>query len=370
MILGVDLGHFDPTRAADEARVASNILGSHLLGFEVGNEPNDYGGALLSLRSKSYDASTYLAELAAYLAAMRATTAGVRLYGPDLGWIGAQPWLTAISADQEMPFLVLTQHYYPTSYNLPPSVCKDTTLATAAELLSLEVRERENAVLQTIVRVGELRHREVRISETNDTASCNAPGGPATSPVFASALWSLDWSLRAASAGVAGLNFHGYFGRCRPEGFAAMCEPGPAAAAHGQVEPRPEYYGLLAARQLEGGRFVPTRLTSPRPLPDLTIWATITPHGTVKIALDNLATAGSAQSVLIPLSGYTATEESLTGPSVAARNGVALGDAAVGSRGRWRPKLVIVPRSGHYLRVAASPASATIVTLRPTHSTR
>ncbi len=36
-----------------------------------------------------------------------------------------------------------------------------------------------------------------------------------------------------------------------------------------------------------------THLTSASPLPDLTTWATIAPTGTIKIVLDNLATAGS-----------------------------------------------------------------------------
>ena len=36
-IVGVDLGHFDPLRAASEAQAAERILGSSLLGFEIGN---------------------------------------------------------------------------------------------------------------------------------------------------------------------------------------------------------------------------------------------------------------------------------------------------------------------------------------------
>ncbi len=42
VLLGVDLGHFEPARAADEARYAREILGTDLLGIEIGNEPNDY----------------------------------------------------------------------------------------------------------------------------------------------------------------------------------------------------------------------------------------------------------------------------------------------------------------------------------------
>jgi hypothetical protein len=363
VILGVDLGHFDPARAANEARVAEHALGSRLLGFEIGNEPNDYGGSWVGLRPSLYSASNYLEEIETYIAAMRETTSRIRLYGPDLGWLQSQAWLTPI-ASESTSFTTITQHYYPTMYSFSKGVCKGTPVPTASELLSPEVRERENTVLQAIVRAGDLAHRETRISETNDTASCDAPGGPATSPVFASALWSLDWVLRATSAGVAGLNFHGSFRRCLPEAFTPICAPGLAAAAHGQVSPRPEYYGLLAARQLEGGRFVPTRLISFGPLQDLTTWATVTPGGTVRIAIDNVATGGLTQPVSIPSHGYAATYETLVGPSVEATTDVILGDSQVTSTGQWRPRRVRLSPVSHSFRVAVRPGSAIIVTLR------
>jgi hypothetical protein len=368
VILGVDLGHFDPARAANEALVARHILGRRLLGFEIGNEPSNYGLPVIGLRTSSYNASDYLEELAAYSAAMRATMPSIRLYGPDLGSLAPQAWSSQIVADKSTSFVAITQHYYPTSYSFSNGACKATSIPTAAELLSPEVRERENAVLQTIVASGELAHRETRISETNDTSSCDASGGPATSPVFASALWSLDWVLRATSVGVAGLNFHGDFGRCLPEAFAPICTPGYAAAARGQVIARPEYYGLLAARQLEGGRFVPARLISAGPLPNLTTWATVTPGGTVRVAMDNLAATGLPQQVSIPVSGYTATVERLIAPSIGATSGIALGGAAVSGAGRWRPEPTRPPHTRHSVRVVVRPASAVILTLRPKRS--
>jgi hypothetical protein len=42
VILSVNLKHNDPARAADEARNAQQILGSSLLGIEIGNEPTFY----------------------------------------------------------------------------------------------------------------------------------------------------------------------------------------------------------------------------------------------------------------------------------------------------------------------------------------
>jgi hypothetical protein len=367
-ILGVDLGHFDPTRAANEAQVAERILGSRVLGFEIGNEPSNYINPSVGLRSSAYTANDYLKELATYNAALKTAAPTIRLYGPDLGLLSSQAWLLPIASDKSTSFVAIDLHYYPTKYSIPKGTCIGTPVPTALELLSPEIRERENAVLQIIVGAGELAHRKTRLSETNDTSSCDLPGGPATSPVFASALWSLDWALRAASAGVAGLNFHGYFGYCKPEAFAPICEPGNAPAANGQVVARPEYYGLLAARQLEGGRFVPARLISPGPLPNLTAWATVSPGGTIRIAIDNLAAEGLAQPVSIPVSGYAATYEKLVGPSVEARSGITLGGVSVTSAGQWRPRRVRLSRANHAFRVVVRPASAIIVTLRPKRS--
>jgi hypothetical protein len=369
-ILGVNLGHFEPARAASEAQVAEQILGSHLLGFEIGNEPNDYATSQVGLRPGTYNAGNYLEELAAYSAAMQAAVPRTRLYGPDLGRLSLQTWLAPIASAKSAPFVSIDVHYYPTHYSIPSATCKGTPLPTAVELLSPGVREQENAVLQTLVAAGQLAHRETRLSETNDTSSCDLPGGPATSPVFASALWSLDWALRAASAGVAGLNFHGDLGYCKPEAFAPICEPRSPQAAPGQVVAHPEYYGMLAARQLEGGRFVPTRLISSDPLPNLTTWATVGPAGTIRIAIDNLATEGLAQSVSIPLSGsgYAATYEELAGPSLEATSGVTLGGVGLTATGQWRPRSTKLSRMGHSFRVRVHPASAVIVTLSPKRS--
>lgn len=365
IILGVDLGHFDPNRAANEVQVAEHILGSRLLGFEIGNEPSNYGSTQVGLRRASYSTDNYLEQLAAYSAAMRATVPTIRLYGPDLGRLSPETWLWPIASDNRGSFAEIDVHYYPTHYSVPNGACEGTPVPSALELLSPEVRERENATLPIMVKAGELAHRGVLLSETNTTSSCDVPGGPATSPVFASALWSLDWALRAASTGVVGLNFHGYLGRCKPESFAPICEPRNVRAASERVAARPEYYGLLAARQLEGGRFVPTRLISSGPLPNLTAWATVTHGGAIRIAIENFAAEGLAQPVSIRVSGYAGIYKVLAGPSIEARGGVTFGGVKVTRAGRWRPRRTSLSCARRSCRVIVRPASAMIVTLRP-----
>lgn len=359
-ILGVNLGHFDSARAASEVHSANSILGSLLLGVEIGNEPNDYGISRVALRPSSYDVHDYLKELAAYRAAINAATPNIRIYGPDLS---SSAWLEAVAANPHALFAAITQHFYPTSYSVASSVCKETPVPTALELLSPQVREHEDATLLTLARAGDLAHRETRISETNNTSSCDTSGGPETSPVFASALWSLDWALRSASAGVSGLNFHGYFGRCRPEAFSPICAPGYAEAARGEVIARPEYYGLLAARQLEGGRFIRVQTHSPGAASDVTSYATKHANGDITLAIDNLSTRHL--TAFLRVVGFRqAVSEPLLAPSLHATSGVTFGHASADTVGVARRAGNALSKKAGAFVLRLQPTSAAVITLR------
>jgi hypothetical protein len=365
VLLGVNFGHFEPARAAEEAREAQEILGPELLGIEIGNEPNGYRGTTeekaISLRSPTYSLDEYLHEAQAYRQALNTAAPGVDVDGPDLSEIG---WLTQMGAAAGM-FSELTQHYYPTS--TCPRASPSGPQPTVEGLLSPAVRRQENKTLEALAQAGMVANRLTRISETNSIAYCSE--STSGSPSFASALWALDWALRAANAGVKGINFNGNLGRCRnAQSQNPICAPSPEAAYDGDVTPQPEYYGLLAASQLEGGRFVPASLIARNPLPNLTTWATISADGTVKIAIDNLGTTGLAQPVYIHIPRSSATVEQLASPSTEASSDVTLGGGPVTSAGLWRPKQAKPLHVRSSLRVIVGPANAVIVTLYRRHS--
>jgi hypothetical protein len=361
VILGVDLGHFDPMRAADEAHIARLILGGRLLGIEIGNEPNGYSNPSIGLRGSTYSVTAYLKDLSEYSAAIRAAAPSIHLYGPEVSV--PTTWLTPIASDANLPFAELTEHFYPTTYSVPRGACKGTPIPTPLELLSSRVRERENNTLEVLIADGALAHIPTRISETNTTASCDASGAPETGPVFASALWSLDWALRAAEAGVSGINFHGSFSRCLPATFSPICTATTDSFGHAQVIARPEYYGFLAARQLEGGRFVPVDIARQDTVDDFTAYATVHAHGAITLAIDNFAPRGL--SLLLQAPGYThATDESLTGPSISATSDVTFGHAQFSSAGVLRPITTRLSHVDHHFPITLSPASAIVITLR------
>lgn len=363
VILGVDLGHFDPARAAGEVHAAAETFGSRLMGVEVGNEPNNYASPLVKLRATAYSVTDYLDELAAYSTAIRAVTPTIRLYGPDLGSRALEAWLLTVAANTTVSFAAITEHYYPTKYNIQKGTCEGTSVPTASELLAPEVREKENAALRILSRAGQLARRETRISETNTTASCDAAGGPRTSPVFASALWALDWVLRSASAGVTGLNFHGYYGGCLPEGVSPICASH-RTGNHAEVVARPEYYGLLAATQLEGGRFVPTEISAASAGDDLTAYATVHTDGAITVAIIDFAGQGRARLALKVPGYHQATSESLVGPSINATSGITLGGATIRTFGISRPRRTPLALKDGAFRLTVRPGSASIITLR------
>jgi hypothetical protein len=359
VLLGVNFGHFAPARVADEARSAHEILGTMLAGFEIGNEPDDFGAPEQGLRAPSYNVRSYLHEAETYRQILSIGAPGVPIYGAALS---GTSWLAQIGAGAGI-FTEITQHFYPnrdchlgqsTFAGLPPA---------AGGLLSPVVRQRENEVLSALVQASSLTGgRPTRIGETNGF-SC--AGDPSASPALASSLWALDWALRAASSGVQGLSFHGGLGVCGSDSQSPICATSEAADRAGDPTAQAQYYGLLAARRLEGGRFAPALLSGTGPLTNLTAWATIAPDGTLTIAIDDLAATGASQPVTISAREYAAgVSEALTGPSPYARTGIMLGRSTVIGAAVWHPRYTHLPLRRHAFRVVLRPASAIIVTLR------
>lgn len=360
VLLGVDLGHFEPARAADEARHAQRILGARLLGIEIGNEPDDFGKRP-GLRPPTYGAAEYLSEAAAYRRAVSAAAPGVGVYGPALA---QTEWLAQLGPGAGL-FAGLTQHFYPTNTCPGAGPGGSTLEPTASELLSPTVRQREEQLLSVLTRAGRALGKPVRIAETN-TAACS--GSRYSSPTFASALWALDWALRSAQSGVAGIDFHAGTGPCGTRSESPICVPGRGGGA---LRAQPEYYGMLAARLLEGGRFLSCSLGGAQAQPGLTAWATLAPDGTVRLAIDDMASGGPSRYLSISATGYRSVAElALNAPALGARAGTTLGGAAIDGQAQWHPAAGGWRAAPGALRVVVRPASALLLTLKPRRALR
>jgi hypothetical protein len=352
VLLTVNLGHYDPATAAREVAVASALLGSDLAGVELGNEPDAY--IRKGLRAPGWDFAAYQPQAAAYRAAIAAAAPGVPIAGPDpsSGLPGLR-WERA--AARTLRPALLTDHYYPLSR------CGSTP--TVGELLSPLTRAAERAMLARMVAIARARATPLRLDETNNV-SCE--GQPGVSDTFAAALWALDFTVRAMNAGVSGVNFHDLLHK--PGAYSPLVARGRRGRAE-DLHANPEWYALLAARTLPGGRHLRVQVAG-APAGELSAGALREPDGSLALVLVDFAPPGSPPlAVRLGLPAHFASGSilRLTAPSPTATSGVRLGGRAVAPDGSWTPPAALpgVYRGGGSPALQMAPSSAAVVTLRP-----
>jgi hypothetical protein len=308
VILGVNLKHKDPARAADEAKHARQILGSALEAIEIGNEPDYYYAS----------ESAYFTDFERYARAIRAAVPGVGLAGPDAG--SNDPRWVAVFARHEAPhpdIAVLTDHHY------PQSACNGHR-PTIGDLLSASSTSNEIAAATSAVAAGITDHVPALIDETNSAVCWGATG---VSNVYASALWLLDYTLLLAQHGVAGVDFHGKIAGCNP--YSPLC----TAKGRSRLSARPEFYGLLALRQVATGRFLSVTNSDPE---YLRAYAVQGSPGHLSIVLDNIGSA-IAVTLHLPRTSYQRGQQTVLATSspqgLSATSGITLGGKQIGADG-------------------------------------
>ena len=271
VLLTVNLGHYESTAAAQEAAAARSQLGPYLAGIEIGNEPDLFPRK--HLRPPGTGVKAYLPQAADYRAAIAVAAPGVPIAGPDPS-TGVQGLTWVRDEAKTLHPQLLTDHYYPLSS------CGGHP--TISELLSPGVRRKESEMLAKMLALAHAYATPLRMDETNDV-SCE--GEPGVSNSFASALWALDYTARAMTAGTAGVNFHDLIGQ--PRTYSALAAPSESALRVGELQPAPEWYALLAAHIFMGVH------PSSRPLPTSVAGAT---PGELSASAMSPPTAGSVSS--------------------------------------------------------------------------
>jgi len=357
VLLTVNLGHFELTAAAQEAAAARTQLGPYLAGIEIGNEPDLFPRQ--HLRPPGAGIRAYLPQAVKYRAAIEAAAPGVPIAGPDPS-TGAQGLTWVRDAAATLHPQLLTDHYYPLSS------CGGHP--TISELLSPSVRRKESEMLARMLSLARAHATPLRMDETNDI-SCE--GEPGVSDTFASALWALDYTARAITAGAAGVNFHDLIEQ--PNAYSPLAAHGRAALAAGQLRAAPEWYALLAAHVFMGSHppCRPLRAAVAGAAPgELTASAVRAPDGKLSLVLVDYDPPGAAPlavrlRVSRALAGGSVLR--LTAPSPAATAGTRLGASAVAPDGAWRTPRALPAVYGHAgsLSVQIAPDSAAVITLAP-----
>lgn len=244
--LTVDLGHYNPARAADMAKHAAEIFGERLLSITVGNEPNGY--VYNDVRTNGYSLEQYVEELTAYAEAIHAVAPEVPISGPgayDQKW-----WQPFIDADIPQK-KILSFHNYPL-YSCDGSDPESSP--TIANLMSPRMHDRAADYQQSALEASKAAGLETWLPETG-IAAC--PGSNETSRTHASALWTADYALNAAQLGITKIGFHSSLITCKGgPPMSAVCSGGAYLKPDGQFSGRANFFGISMVAELEGGKFL------------------------------------------------------------------------------------------------------------------
>lgn len=340
VILGVNLKHKDPARAADEAAHAQQTLGPALEAIEIGNEPNYYYTST----------STYFTDFESYVTAIRKAAPGVGLVGPDPGHNHAAFLAAFASNEAAHPDVTeVTNHHYPLS------ACGGHA-TTIAELLSTSSVSNETAAATAVVNAGRKLHVPAAMTETN-SVTCGGTAG--VSDVYAAALWGLDYSLLLASNGVTSADFHGSVSGCGP--YSPLC----TSAGGTGLTARPVFYGMLASTLAGTGTFV--TVTNPAAA---TIRAYAIKNGAgLTVVLDNVQDPAHAAATTISINlgqafhqGQKVVLATSAGSGLSATTGITLGGHPINPDGTFpAPTRTPVQVSGQTATVPINAGSAAII---------
>ena len=340
LIWGLNLGRGTQEEVAQEAQAVFAATREKLLAFEIGNEPDLFGRGA-GHRQKGYSYDDYLAEYRRYKAAIRARLPNVPFAGPDAAV--ATDWVTRFAADEGHDLKLLTHHYYRECAN--PTSTLDKLLHPDPKLAP---------ELEKLGAASTSSHVPYRICETN--SFCRG-GRPGVSDSFGSALWVLDYMLALASADAAGVNIETGVNQL---GFVSWYSP-IGGDERGVYSARPEYYGMLAFAQMNGGQRV--HLDCERGDLNLSAYATMRDRDQLSTVIINKDASKDANVALaIPESLVRGNVLRLMAPSIENKEAVTLGGTRVTADGHWKPTRIepLHTRKGTCeLRVPA--ASAAIV---------
>ncbi len=274
-LYGINMGTNTPARAAAEAEFAAKTLGSRLQYFQIGNEADLFGRHLRD--AQTWSAKTYLAEWLALARAISARVPHAHFGMPDIA--SDMSWLTQIanawgSVENPPHVTRLTHHYYFGGPPANPDVNIPNLLKPAT---MVKVQNMANTAKAAADKMG----IRVRMTEGN---TCYRGGKPGVSDVFASALWSADYSLLLAANNYSGLNLHGGTGDIIANGLGGVMFGDEVLKEQGAspeqivTHPHPYYspiaefaseyvlepvaYGLMFAGSFAGGTLIHADLTA------------------------------------------------------------------------------------------------------------
>jgi hypothetical protein len=319
-LYGVNFATSTPAQAAEEVAYAVSVLGSNLLGIEIGNEPDEYG-LPGSFFPGNWTFEDYFARWNMFRSAILQSAPNVAITGPAVaGGNHITTWTLPFGQQATAAEItLLTQHYYRDYY----SASGGAPDPTAAFLISPDSQlTGELAILDAGAQQLGIPYR---ISECN---SFDNGGVPGVSNSYASSLWVIDFLFDVALGGGTGVNMHG---GGRSPGYTPIADDD-----GGVIEARPEYYGLLLFALAGPGTLLETQLAAGTV--DATAYAVRTASGGLNLVVVNKDTLQNLTLTIATNQNIqSATLQTMTGASLAATSGVTIQGATVNPDGSFFP---------------------------------
>jgi glycosyl hydrolase family 79 len=346
LIYGLNLARGTPEEAAEEAAYVARAVGSYLLAFQIGNEPDGFG-RWTAVRPKTYDAAAFLAEWRTFHAAIRSRVPDAYFAGPDVA--AETNWVAALAERNPEGLVLLTRHYYADGPAGAPHVTLAKLLRSDGQIVPL---------LEQLAHYSRAYRLPYRIAETNSVYN---EGQPGVSDTLGAALWGLELMFQVAAAGAAGINFHAGVHNVRASDDKAYTPI--TRNGSGSHRAAPLYYGMLMFAQAARGALVPARLASDSS--DLKAFAVRAQEGTLRVCLINKDFRRGARVRIDPGRSFVvASVMRLAGPAADAASGVTLGGASVDEFGGWAPAInVVALPTGRDITVDVPAASAVLVSM-------
>jgi hypothetical protein len=311
LIYGLNMGHGNPARAAEEAKAVADSIGTRLIAFQIGNEPDLYHRN--GLRPPNWTFEDYFSQWRQFFEAVRKAAPTASFGAPDVA--SDTDWIVEFAKKGADDIVLLSGHYYAEGPPTDPRM-------TISRLL-----QRDPRLLVNVPRIMEASRKSRRPFRMTEGNSCYKGGKPGVSNTFASALWAADYMLFLAQSGYVGVNFHG--------GGNGVYTP-IAGSIDSGFSARPIYYGLLLGEQFAGSKIVETQVDASGV--NATAYAAKTDSG-LRVAIFNKDEQQPIQAVLHPrMKTRNATVWRMNAPGVDSETGVRLAGAEVSPEGLWSPQ--------------------------------
>jgi hypothetical protein len=325
VLYGINLKTNTLANAASEAQFAAKALGSNLLAFEIGNEPNFYDSE-----------SVYESSFNSYVSAIVAKVPNAMFDGPGAA-DNSPSWATTFAPHEKNNnhLLALAQHMY----------IGDKTKATISGMLASNASGKlpnGESILGSAKSANGF--AQWRMTEANSYFHGGAAG---VSNVEAASLWSLDFMYGIASHGGNGVNFHGGTSvqfplNYSPIKFSGLTPTGVQGIYYGELLWELAGTGSLHAASVSGGS-------------SITAWGI--GHNVV---VNNKSSSSITATITLSVSANSASEYILTAPSLSS-TAIKIAGSGVSASGTFTPSPKSLSASGTKVVVSIPADSAALI---------